>query len=219
MPSRVRGIERLLGGKVRFFREFDFICAVCKRQVDWNRAAVRRAVIAAANGIGLADAPNLRPRVFSGDIRAARFAVPAAFAVLPRIVKAKGEGFVFPLRSRLILPGFFAGFFVCGIFFGSRRRILCRFFVGACGRGILIRAVFRRGGRFLFLRRRCRGLRLQRCSDRQFRQRSHCQRPGGGQGQAEGNRQKQAQYTFFHQVFLRLTSVVGNKPLVLYNKS
>ena len=71
MPSRVRGIERLLGGKARSFFEFDFICAVCKRQVDWNRAAVRRAVIAAANGIGLTYAPDLRPRVFSGDIRAA----------------------------------------------------------------------------------------------------------------------------------------------------
>ena len=197
MPSRVRGIERLLGGKARFFFEFDFICAVCKRQVDWNRAAVRRAVIAAANGIGLADAPNLRPRVFSGDIRAARFAVPAAFAVLPRIVKAKGEGFVFPLRSRLILPGFFAGFFVCGIFFGSRRRILCRVFFGVRGRGILIRA----------------GFRFLRYTDHLFRRLSLCcQRPGGGQGKAEGNRQKQAQYTFFHQVFLRLTSVVGNKP-------
>ena len=71
MPSRVRGIERLLGGKARSFFELDFICAVCKRQVDWNRAAVRRAVIAAANGIGLAHAPDLRPRVFFGDIRAA----------------------------------------------------------------------------------------------------------------------------------------------------
>ena len=71
MPSRVRGIERLLGGKARSFFEFDFICAVCKRQVDWSRAAVRRAVIASANGIGLADAPNLRPRVLSGDICAA----------------------------------------------------------------------------------------------------------------------------------------------------
>ena len=68
MPSRVRGIERLLGGKARSFFEFDFICAVCKRQVDWNRAAVRRAVIAAANGIRLADAPDLRLRVLSGDI-------------------------------------------------------------------------------------------------------------------------------------------------------
>ena len=71
MPSRVRGIERLLGGKARSFFEFDFICAVCKRQVDWNRAAVRRAVIAAANGIGLADAPDFRSRVLSGDICAA----------------------------------------------------------------------------------------------------------------------------------------------------
>ena len=71
MPSRVRGIERLLGGKARSFFEFDFICAVCKCQVDWNRAAVRCAVIAAANGIGLADAPDLRLRVLSGDICAA----------------------------------------------------------------------------------------------------------------------------------------------------
>ena len=71
MPSRVRGIERLLGGKARSFFEFDFICAVCKCQVDWNRAAVRCAVIAAANGIGLAYAPDLRLRVLSGDICAA----------------------------------------------------------------------------------------------------------------------------------------------------
>ena len=203
MPSRVRGIERLLGGKARSFFEFDFICAVCKRQVDWNRAAVRRAVIAAANGIGLACAPNLCPRVFSGDIRAAApfcrasggYIDPTACGVLPRIVK--GGEFVFPLHSRLILPGFFAGFFVCGIFLGSRRRILCRVFFGVRGRGILTRV----------------GFRFLRCSDHLFRRLSLCcQRPGGGQGQAEGDRQKQAQYTFFHQVFLRLTSVVGNKP-------
>ena len=258
MPSRVRGIERLCCGKARSFFEFDFICAVCKRQVDWNRAAVRRAVIAAANGIGLADAPNLRPRVLSGDIYAAApfcrasggYIDPAAFAVLcvcgclPFI--GRGKEVVLPHHGRFVRPGgsghdklvlnlgrivvrraavcfrfvsprcssgFFAGFFVCGILFGSRRRILCRFFIGACGRGILIRAVFRRGGRFLFLRRRCRGFRLLRCNDRLFRRLYICcQRPGGGQGQAEGDRQKQAQYTFFHQVFLRLASVVGNKP-------
>ena len=207
MPSRVRGIERLLGGKARSFFEFDFICAVCKRQVDWNRAAVRRAVIAAANGIGLAHAPDLRPRVLSGDIRAAApfcrasggYIDPTACGVLPRIVK--GGGFVFSLHSRLILLGLFAGFFVgfsvCGILLGSRRRILCLVFFGVRGRGILTRA----------------GLCFLRCTDHLFRRLSLCcQRPGGGQGQAEGNRQKQAQYTFFHQVFLRLTSVVGNKP-------
>ena len=93
--------------------------------------------------------------------------------------------------------GFFAGFFVYGILLGSRRCILCRVFFGFRGRGILTRA----------------GFRFLRCSDHLFRRLSLCcQRPGGGQGQAEGNRQKQAQYTFFHQVFLRLTSVVGNKP-------
>ena len=221
MPSRVRGIERLLGGKARSFFEFDFICAVCKRQVDWNRAAVRRAVIAAANGIGLADAPNLCPLVFSGDIRAAApfcrasggYINPTACGALPRIVK--GGEFVFPLHSRLILHGLFAGFFVCGILLGSRRRILCRVFFGVRGRGILTRAGLCRGGLFFFFffQRRCRDLCFLRCTDRLFRRLSLCcQRPGGGQGQAEGDRQKQAQYTFFHQVFLRLTSVVGNKP-------
>ena len=34
MPSRVRGIKRLLGGKARSFCEFKRICAVCKPQVD-----------------------------------------------------------------------------------------------------------------------------------------------------------------------------------------
>ena len=71
MPSRVRGIERLLGGKARSFFECKRICAVCKCQVDWNRAAVRRAIIAAANGIRLAHAPDLRPCGLSGDICAA----------------------------------------------------------------------------------------------------------------------------------------------------
>ena len=66
MITRVRGIERLLGSKVRSFFEYDAICTVCKRQVDRNRAAVRRAVIAAANGIGLAYAPDLRKRVRFG---------------------------------------------------------------------------------------------------------------------------------------------------------
>ncbi|WP_296023531.1 hypothetical protein, partial [uncultured Gemmiger sp.] len=208
MPSRVCGIKRLCCGKARFFFEFKRLCAVCKRQVDWNLAAVRRAVIAALNGRGFHCAPNLRPRVSFGNIDPAApfcrasggYIDPAAFAVLLRIVK--GEGFVLPHHGRFarlggsghdkpvlnlgrivvrraavcfqfVFPrcssGFFAGFFVCGIFFGSRRRILCRVFVGACGRGILIRAVFRRGGRFLFLRRRCRGFRLLRCSDRLFR--------------------------------------------------
>ena len=47
--THVRGIKRHLGGKVRSFCECKRIFAVCKRQVDWNRAAVRRAVIAALN--------------------------------------------------------------------------------------------------------------------------------------------------------------------------
>ena len=56
----------------------------------------------------------LRPAALRDVVRpAASFAVLTLCGVLLRIVKAKGEGFVFPLRSRLILPGFFAGFFVC----------------------------------------------------------------------------------------------------------
>lgn len=68
MPSRVCGIERLHRREVRPFLELDLICAVCERQVDRDPAAVRRAVVAAANGIGLAYAPDLRPRVFWGGI-------------------------------------------------------------------------------------------------------------------------------------------------------
>ena len=64
--SRISGIEGLLGSKVRSFFEYDAICTVCKRQVDRNRAAVRRAVIAAANGIGLSYEPDLRKRVRFG---------------------------------------------------------------------------------------------------------------------------------------------------------
>ena len=71
MPSRVCGIERLHRREVRPFLELDLIFAVCERQVDRDPAAVRRAVIAATNGIGLACAPNLRLRVLSGDICAA----------------------------------------------------------------------------------------------------------------------------------------------------
>ena len=71
MPSRVCGIERLHRREVRPFLELDLICAVCERQVDRDPAAVRRAVIAATNGIGLAYAPDLRPRVLSGDVCAA----------------------------------------------------------------------------------------------------------------------------------------------------
>ena len=63
----VRGIKRPLGGKVCSFRERIRIFAICETQrAERNRAAVRRAVIAAANGIGPADAPDLRPRVRFG---------------------------------------------------------------------------------------------------------------------------------------------------------
>ena len=178
MPSRVCGIERLHRREVRPFLELNLIYAVCKCQVDWNRAAVRRTVIAAANGIGLACAPNLRSCVLSGDVRAAApfcrasggHIDPAAFAVLcvcgclPFI--GKGKEVVLPHHGRFARPGgsghdklvlnlgrivvrraavcfrfvfprcssgFFAGFFVCGIFFGSRRRILCRVVFGVRG--------------------------------------------------------------------------------------
>ena len=87
MITRVRRIEGLLGGKVRSFREFKRICAVRElRCAERNHAAVRRTVIAAANGIGLSYEPDLRKRV--------RFGIGLfAFARVGRLPVAFGRGF------------------------------------------------------------------------------------------------------------------------------
>ena len=67
MITRVRGIKRFRCVKVRSFRKRIRIFAICETQrAERNHAAVRRAVIAAANGIGLAYAPDLRKRVRFG---------------------------------------------------------------------------------------------------------------------------------------------------------